>query len=378
MRISKKFTIYFLLPLFSLLALMGAVTYTQTYNYLLEGADRQVLSTAESVNMEITEKINIVKSDLIMMRTYKDIDDYYMYTDVGQLESADRTRGVVQDNFEYIGKLKPQYSAVRFYDEQGSALINVVRGSFSYKTIDVSSAEWFGEALKLNEGESYVSEVYTSQEYVNPVITVAQPVYYKGKPRGVIAVDALIVDLFGDFHSIKEMSIGETGYAYLVSDEGKIILHTDSSILGTDVSGLHSTERIFSGYKGLTTALDEQGITMMRKAFLPQNIVNMGIVISVPTDEIFRPVIELRNFMVPLTLLGLLIIVVIGSVMIRKLTDPVKHLTEVADKISKGEMDVKVDVNSDDEIGELAGSFERMVASIKILMMTEDELSEPS
>jgi HAMP domain-containing protein len=46
----------------------------------------------------------------------------------------------------------------------------------------------------------------------------------------------------------------------------------------------------------------------------------------------------------------------------------IRHLNDVANRISTGDMDVDVDVNRKDEIGELADSFGRMVASLKIMM----------
>ena len=46
----------------------------------------------------------------------------------------------------------------------------------------------------------------------------------------------------------------------------------------------------------------------------------------------------------------------------------VRHLNQVANRISTGDMDVDVDVSRKDEIGELADSFGRMVASLKIMM----------
>lgn len=52
-----------------------------------------------------------------------------------------------------------------------------------------------------------------------------------------------------------------------------------------------------------------------------------------------------------------------------RISAPIKQLAEMADKVSKGELDVTIDLNRKDEIGELAEAFNRMVASIKILSM---------
>jgi two-component system sensor histidine kinase CpxA len=51
----------------------------------------------------------------------------------------------------------------------------------------------------------------------------------------------------------------------------------------------------------------------------------------------------------------------------RKITNPLKKLTESAEAISHGDFDLKVDDRSSDEIGELAGAFNKM--SDKVLQM---------
>ena len=50
----------------------------------------------------------------------------------------------------------------------------------------------------------------------------------------------------------------------------------------------------------------------------------------------------------------------------------IKKLNRVAAEISTGNTKVTVDVRRKDEIGELADSFDRMVASLKIMIEDED------
>lgn len=59
--------------------------------------------------------------------------------------------------------------------------------------------------------------------------------------------------------------------------------------------------------------------------------------------------------------LALLLAVVISM----SITRPVRHLAEVADRISLGELDARIDVESDNEIGRLAESLRRMQTSLR-------------
>jgi HAMP domain-containing protein len=71
----------------------------------------------------------------------------------------------------------------------------------------------------------------------------------------------------------------------------------------------------------------------------------------------------------------LLILVLVGALtsigayfFARAITQPITRLTKVADRISMGELDVKIDIDRNDEIGELAKAFERMRTGMQVAM----------
>ncbi len=70
------------------------------------------------------------------------------------------------------------------------------------------------------------------------------------------------------------------------------------------------------------------------------------------------------------------IVAIVSFLFGRSVTNPIKKLTKAAEKVSIGDMNVKIDVKSKDEIGDLADSFGRMVASMKFMM--EDDEPVPS
>jgi len=57
----------------------------------------------------------------------------------------------------------------------------------------------------------------------------------------------------------------------------------------------------------------------------------------------------------------------------RRITQPILHLTEAAEGISKGEISTPVKKETGDEIGDLAEAFERMRVSLKVMMEEESE-----
>jgi HAMP domain-containing protein len=76
-----------------------------------------------------------------------------------------------------------------------------------------------------------------------------------------------------------------------------------------------------------------------------------------------------QNTILIVTFITMILVVVVSYFFALSLTRPIKQLTEVANNVSLGDLtNTEIEVTSDDEIGELAGSFKRMVVSVKYYM----------
>lgn len=92
-------------------------------------------------------------------------------------------------------------------------------------------------------------------------------------------------------------------------------------------------------------------------------------VISVPAVEIFDSTKRSLSLVMGI-LLGIfaLIILLINFFLKRSVIHPIKQMSKVAQRVSTGEMSADFDSTSNDEIGVLAASFNRMKSSLEIAM----------
>ena len=86
---------------------------------------------------------------------------------------------------------------------------------------------------------------------------------------------------------------------------------------------------------------------------------------------LLRPVYRLRGE--ARVLLSLLLTLGLILMVIRAITRPIAHLSQVADRISLGEMDAVISIESKDEVGELGERFRRMQVSLKAAMEQLDK-----
>jgi len=200
-----------------------------------------------------------------------------------------------------------------------------------------------------------------------------------------------------EFKEIAVQKIGSTGYTALhgVPDENGIWRnwsHVNPKIVGIDMSTLrkpmgkafHGFWKVFSAGKegkessGYYTWQDADG--RFRDKFMvcvPVKGTPYYVASTTYLDEFTRPVERLKEEsktiantarnMNTVTMLGT--IVIIGLIIFfygRRVTGNIKYLSEVADRISVGELDAQVEVRSKDEIGELAEAISRMQDSLRL------------
>ncbi|MBF0406413.1 MAG: response regulator [Candidatus Riflebacteria bacterium] len=103
---------------------------------------------------------------------------------------------------------------------------------------------------------------------------------------------------------------------------------------------------------------------------------DLSIFIHVPTRTIFAPVILLRQKWLLISVTGFLIAVAVAIIFSFLLSKPLSTLRNAVLEVSRGNLQIKVDVKSQDEIGELSFSFNQMIENLKTsISRLEEEIS---
>ena len=89
-----------------------------------------------------------------------------------------------------------------------------------------------------------------------------------------------------------------------------------------------------------------------------------ALVIEYETEEIFAPVVELRNNILVISLAVTVLAITMGLSISRVISRPISKLSAATVKISGGDLDTQIEVESKDEIGELAQSFNEMAGKL--------------
>ena len=201
-----------------------------------------------------------------------------------------------------------------------------------------------------------------------------------------------------NFKSIAVQKVGTKDYTALYEKPGpdgiwRTWAHVNPDIVGIDMTLLkkslgESFEGFWKIYSGIKDKSESKGYYdwrdadgVMRKKFMvvtPVAGTPYALAATAYVDEFTNPVkwmqdnanqfaIRTRNIVIGILAVTLILIGVIVAVYGYRLTERITHLTDIADRISVGDMDVEIaGLQTQDEIGELARAIGRMQGSIRL------------
>jgi GAF domain-containing protein/HAMP domain-containing protein len=224
------------------------------------------------------------------------------------------------------------------------------------------------------------------------VVTVASPVYFEDQFNGVVAADVQISKVTQRISSLK---IGQTGFAYMVDDAGRIISMPPEgynlyginpndlpkeeffkqTILGAGSFELSSiTRRMVAGGTGLNI-IKANGVDTYI-SYSPVKTNGYSVALVVPVSEMqgairtarFETQTQLQAAarLAAIIFIGLVFLALVISIAIsRFIAAPIIQLTQTANQIVAGDLMAQASVPSRDEIGTLAQAFNTMTARLR-------------
>jgi sigma-B regulation protein RsbU (phosphoserine phosphatase) len=249
--------------------------------------------------------------------------------------------------------------------DRDSALMTNPDGKEAY--FDHFSRPWY--QLAKEKQDVVFTDIYEDSYGRGNTITCAAPYYNADNEfAGVIAIDMFIDEFYSvlvDFDILP----GKLDFAFLVDGNGYAVspLYRDLNIKDDEDIGPEITQKILTGETGVS--LGESGIYY---AYAPIQGVNWKLCLHVPQNVILEPVQEMSKKIYS-SMVGFLLVFIVISIailfVVRKfalgITQPLYSLKRDAEEISSGNLDHVAKVYDNDEIGDLAVSFNNMAISLK-------------
>jgi len=234
----------------------------------------------------------------------------------------------------------------------------------------VGSQEDFSRAPKFLEaraGKTHWSPVYFKNES-DPYVTLAVAV-----GKRAVEVTTAEISLGAVLKLVSQIEVGPGGSAYVVDSRDQLVAHPDRRMLREkrDLSTLVQVKAARAERSAATAAAPiavvADGLAGGRVLAAHPAIAPVGWLVFVerPAAAAYAPLRAPIIRSAVIFVLGLGLSILASLLLARRMVAPIRVLQQGAERIGAGTLDQPIDIRTGDEIEVLAGSFNRMAASLE-------------
>jgi methyl-accepting chemotaxis protein len=209
------------------------------------------------------------------------------------------------------------------------------------------------------------------------------PVKRAGKFVGIGGVD---VSLGAINTEVSKLRILDSGYGLLVSNGGLFVAAPDKRVIGKQsLSRLgeakhnpvlaRAAKDIAAGHAGQAQTTDPFTGKAVVLTWAPVKSGKWGYITSVPVSEVLAPISKLRTATL---LTSLVLLVLVGAAIwwfAVRLARPIVAVTEAAERVSEGDVDVTIEVKGHDEFARLGTAFQHTVGYLQEMAGHADRIA---
>lgn len=389
-RIGFRLTLFFLLLTLVPIELIGLFVVTLSRNALLAQGTNTLQSASQATAREIDAELTEQREFIRVIGLMPDIARYVQ----NQFDPA--TRDAAQRVLTAAVEKSADYDSVAIINRDGTVILSSLSADVG---TDVRFRPEFQEALR---GANYVSDPSISIVTGSPAIFYSAPI--KNDAGIVLAVirSQVKIERLWTFVERDDGVAGPSSFGLLLDKNGLRLAHSSSKnnrknaedlLLFRAVAPLPADiEQALVSQKRLGRATESRVEVMpipevaLRLASEETSVfetradtnsarnqaVMVGLqnkpwryLVAAPLSTFTATADRTTLFIIVLSVIVAAAAFIIALVLSRSITRPIVHLSKIADRMSLGELDVKIEVNSGDEVGELAEALRRMQVSLR-------------
>lgn len=253
-------------------------------------------------------------------------------------------------------------------EDDPSENINCFVGA-SDNTYDIKTRAYY---KTITDGTISITEPYVDYTTGKMAIAITAPVYLNGKIVGLTGID-ISIDALSNI--VGDYILGETGYFSLLTKDNIITSHNDTDNILKSVNEVGFSDNLI---EAIYNENDEIMMYTYNNEQYMGNTEIIGdtgwkIISAMPMDEFTSNTKDLITLIILIYVITIIILAVVMYILIGIITNPIKKIIGITNRLAEGELDVDIDVNSNDEIGELAKSIASLTNRLKEYMVYIDE-----
>lgn len=337
----------------------------------LDSVKKIKASNVESYFSERLSDANILSENPLVIDAIKNLGSSFEKKGINSQEYKNA-------DINYGSKLKKYADNYGYYDlflidKSGNVVYTVARESDFATNVVTGKYSKSGLADAFNLGKNDLSMIdFSNYEASNnePASFVSAPIKENGTELGVL-VFQLSLKHINEIMQEKS-GLGNTGESYIV---GKDLLMRSDSRFSKESTVLkqrietESSNNALSGKSGTELVNDYRDVSVL-SSYSPLKIkgVQWCMIVEIDESEALAAVSKLELIMIILVAASIIAICIVsfiyGNIVIKR----IQKLKDSAEKLAVGDVNISIKADSNDEIGDLMASFEKVTTTLKNLV----------
>jgi putative methionine-R-sulfoxide reductase with GAF domain len=283
---------------------------------------------------------------------------------LGHQEPAD----VAEKLEQFLSYRSDLFDELALVDGSGREIVRVSKYR-TYTTDELGNWQGTPAFEASSAGHNFIGSVYLSQ-FSLPLVTIAIPVAAGSGEKGALLAEVSIRQMW---EAVLKVELSPGAYAYIVNQDGTLLAHkTLASFFAyrdQNMSHVPEVREALSG--GAERAPNVYGdftgqrVTSAHDLIQVENI-RWVVVVAVPVAEAYAPIYNMLFSLAATLAVALAVAAVAGTLLPRTIMRPLTLLEEGAGVIGAGNLEHRIPIFTNDEIGRLARAFNQMASHLSV------------
>ncbi len=254
------------------------------------------------------------------------------------------------------------YPDVYFASTSNVDGLNVAR-SDGAPPVNFNNRTWFQFARL---GTPLVFETDIDPVTGNLSLVISKPIY--NADGEIVGVAMVMTDVTALREQLRLFELGDTGLAYVIDKHDIVVAHSDPQleIERLDLSPYAPVSAMRRGARGQFDFVDEDGVSWLAYVKVIDN--NWGVMVQQQQTEWAQAQVQFQRGALVVLGGGLALLLTLILLTLRQALRPIATLTETAQAVAAGNLQREAPIESGDELGVLAETFNSMTAQLRELI----------
>jgi len=374
-KLLAKILLFIGVPVLIAFCLTAVFILGRVSNSVSDLTTNDLTSKSEAASYEVSQFFTKYLSVAEQMATNSQIEKLFVETVPGKVITSVNGFSEANKTLINVQKSDSENIVASWIIDIDSSQLWQFDGYLSAADWNVKTRPWYATIV---ERQSVIlTDPYEDTVTGNLIVSAIAPVYKENSKEllGVTGID-FSIDKLGSL--MKTYKLGETGFYILATNNGQLIYHPNEAYINKNVSETDMSENIKDAITNKKSGQIVYQSESENTHGYVSDVGNTGWVVAtgLPEKEFNTTFISVKNMILFSFVIAMVIILFLIVMVSISIVKPLKKLSYVANEIADGNLNVQLDIKSNDEIGQVATAINKTVLRLNKYIDYIFEISE--